>query len=99
VCNKFNYHFAGPTGGAENCKPARPPKFQERSPLLRIYLSSTYLSIFTPNTPNLLFVSLKALVLLAFGVGGQQPQRAPNAPDVEARRRHRQAMFAAGRGT
>jgi hypothetical protein len=45
-------------------------------------MSLYYVSIYLyPNTPNPLFAGLKALILLAFGVGGQQPQRAPNVPN------------------
>jgi hypothetical protein len=43
-------------------------------------LSTTYLSIFTLNTPNPPFAGLKALVLLAFGVGGSSPNAPPMPP-------------------
>ena len=54
--------------------------------LLRIYISilRIYISIFTPNTPNTPFVGLKALILLAFGVGGSNPNAPPTPPTVRA---------------
>jgi hypothetical protein len=62
-----------PAGG----RPADPGAFTFRSFSARS--PPTYLSIFTPNTPNPPFGGLKVLVLLAFAVGGSSPN-APSTP-------------------